>query len=255
MAVHIPSERVGEAVRDGVVDGEDVCFPLMVGDQVVGGIVVRNEPVMSAQERLAISAAAALVAVASRNANLLHDARQSGAHDGLTGCFTRAHGLEVLQGELRRARRSGRPVSLIMFDLDGFKEINDREGHLQGDAVLASVGTQLNQILRSTDVRCRYGGDEFLLILPDTPILGAQQVADGLRREIAKMPRDSERRVFVTASLGVAAAQPGELDPLALIARADEALYRAKRSGRNRSCVTPAPVLVPTEATPMANAS
>lgn len=219
-----------------VVDGDDLCVPLYAGDNMAGAIVVRNVPELSARERAALGAAAGLVAVACRNAHLLHDARQSGIRDGLTGCVTRAHGLDVLQSELRRSCRTGRPVSVIMFDVDGFKRINDTAGHLQGDAILASVGAQLNEILRSTDTRCRYGGDEFLLILPDTPMLGAQQVAECLRREIAAVERDGG--LHVTASIGVASAVPGEMDPAAVIARADEALYRAKRAGRNRCCVT-----------------
>jgi diguanylate cyclase (GGDEF)-like protein len=244
----VPPSRLVDAAREGEACGADLCFPMIAGDLVMGAIIVRHEPPLRVEERLAIGGAGALIAIASRNAYLLHDARQSGARDGLTGCFTRAHALEVLHHELRRARRTNTPVSLIMFDLDGFKEINDRDGHLQGDAVLASIGTQLNHILRSTDIRCRYGGDEFMLILPDTAMMGAQQVAEALRREIAEMPREGATQLFVTASLGIAAALPGELDMLALIARADEALYRAKRAGRNRCCVSPPPGVVPSAA-------
>ena len=248
-----------ELARHGVDDGEDVCVPMFVAGQVAGLIIVRNEPRLTDRERTSLGAAGALIAVAARNAHLLQDARQSGVRDGLTGCVTRAHALEMLQGELRRAARTKRPVSLIMFDIDNFKTINDNLGHLQGDAVLASVGAQLNEVLRSTDVRCRYGGDEFLLILPDTPVLGAQQVAECIRREIAARPRNQAGTLIVTASLGVASAQPGELDPTAVIGRADEALYRAKRSGRNQYSVSttagsPGPTLVATPAQDAATA-
>jgi len=208
----------------------------VAGGTVVGSLIVRNEPALAAPQRLALGAAGAIIGVALRNARLLQNAQESGASDALTGCVTRAHALETLQRELRRARRTQRPLSVIMFDIDSFKQINDRHGHLQGDAVLASVGAQLSHMLRSTDVRCRYGGDEFLLILPDTPILGAQQVAEGLRRQIGDAERDGDLRV--TASLGVASSLPGEDDPLAIIGRADEALYRAKRGGRDRWCAT-----------------
>ena len=125
-----------------------------------------------------------------------------------------------------------------MFDIDHFKMINDELGHLRGDDLLRAVGAQLTRVLRSTDVRCRYGGDEFLVILPDTPTLGAQQVAECLRREIATLAMVAgDRRIAVTASLGVAAAAMDDLGVTALIERADEALYRAKRAGRNRFCV------------------
>jgi diguanylate cyclase (GGDEF)-like protein len=225
---------VDRAAVEGKETDGDIVFPMVAAGLVVGAIVVRNEPALSQEERLALGAASALVAVATRNVLVLQDAQQSGVNDALTGCVTRAHGLEALEHELRRGRRTRRPVSLIMLDIDGFKRINDRHGHLHGDEVLAAVGAELNQVLRSTDVRCRYGGDEFMLILPDTPILGAQQVAECLRRHIADLQRGDEGQV--TVSLGVASSLPGEMHAKALIGRADDALYRAKRGGRNRWC-------------------
>jgi diguanylate cyclase (GGDEF)-like protein len=209
-------EGVANAAASGAEANGDLMFPMVAAGSVVGAIIVHNEPALTHQQRLAIGAAGALIAVATRNARLLHDR------------------------ELRRARRTRRPVSLIMFDVDEFKQINDRHGHLQGDAVLASVGEQLNHILRSTDVRCRYGGDEFMVILPDTPILGAQQVAECLRRLIGEHARLGADDVRVTVSLGVASVLPDELDAKAFIGRADEALYRAKRGGRNRWCAAAA---------------
>ena len=228
------------AAAEGRDSGRDVVFPVIVGGGAVGAIVIQNEPALSPQDRLALGTAGSMIAVAMRNARLLHDAQQTSVHDPLTGCVTRAHGLEVLEGELRRARRTQWPLSVIMFDIDHFKQVNDQHGHLQGDAVLRAVGVRLKEVLRSTDVRCRYGGDEFLVILPETPILGAQQVAEGLRRHIAGVSGIDQVAVRVTASLGVAGTLPGELDPVALIARADQALYRAKRAGRDRWCATAA---------------
>jgi diguanylate cyclase (GGDEF)-like protein len=210
-----------------------VCYLMSAGGTITGVILVGNMPPLTAGERVAMGAAAALIAVATRNAQMLHVARQSGALDHLTGCYTRAHGLEILDRELKRARRSTQPLSVLMIDVDSFKAVNDRAGHLTGDAVLARVGTQMQEMLRTTDVRVRYGGDEFLVILPETPALGAAQVAEFLRRKIAEANQDTG----ITLSLGVAAALPAEMDPRALIGRADEALYRAKRGGRNRYCL------------------
>jgi diguanylate cyclase (GGDEF)-like protein len=126
-----------------------------------------------------------------------------------------------------------------MFDIDHFKSINDQLGHLRGDDLLRSVGTQLTKITRSSDVRCRYGGDEFLVILPDTPQAGAEQVAECIRREIASLniPGVSDR-LSITASLGVAVVAPGDADVTEVIERADAALYQAKRGGRNRFAVS-----------------
>jgi diguanylate cyclase (GGDEF)-like protein len=129
-----------------------------------------------------------------------------------------------------------------MFDIDHFKTINDRLGHLRGDDLLRAVGAQLTRILRSTDVRCRYGGDEFLVILPDTPLIGAQQVAESVRREMATLAMVTDgKTVPVTVSIGVAAAGPDELGATALVKRADDALYRAKRAGKDRVSVADAP--------------
>ena len=140
----------------------------------------------------------------------------------------------MIDTELRRARRSQTPVSLIMFDIDHFKDVNDRYGHLCGDAVLAAVGARMRDVLRGSDLKCRYGGEEFLVLLPETPLEGAKRVADTLRRELADMVVPwKDESVTITASLGVTVALPSEIDCEALIARADAALYRAKDQGRN----------------------
>ena len=129
-----------------------------------------------------------------------------------------------------------------MFDIDHFKTINDELGHLRGDDLLRAVGAQLTRVLRSTDVRCRYGGDEFLIILPDTPLIGAAQVAESVRREMATLAMVAGgKTIAVTVSVGAAAAGPAELGVTSLIERADDALYQAKRAGRDRCVVAGAP--------------
>ena len=142
--------------------------------------------------------------------------------------------------ELRRARRTKRPISLIMFDLDRFKSLNDQFGHPCGDAVLAAIGRRLRDLLRGGDTKCRYGGEEFLILLPETPLAGAQHAAEMLRRGLADLaiPWNGET-LHVTGSFGVAAAGSDEVDPAAVIARADAALYDAKADGCN--CVRVAP--------------
>jgi diguanylate cyclase (GGDEF)-like protein len=126
------------------------------------------------------------------------------------------------------------PVSIIMFDLDHFKELNDRHGHLCGDAVLAHVGRRMKDVLRGSDLKCRYGGEEFLVLLPETPLHGARRVAETLRREIAERPVAwAGEAVTVTASFGLSQANPGEISLQTLVGRADRALYAAKEDGRN----------------------
>jgi len=169
---------------------------------------------------------------------LMAKAREESVRDELTRWFNRRHGMEVLQNELRRAARSGRYPSLIMFDLDGFKAVNDHQGHLQGDAVLQTVTRVVGGLVRGTDIKCRYGGDEFVVILPDTSEAGAMKVAEQVRlavkaADLAVSPGGDR----VTTSIGVTVGQPGEMDPERLIARADAALYRAKRAGRDQVVV------------------
>jgi diguanylate cyclase (GGDEF)-like protein len=183
----------------------------------------------------------ALLAGALKNAELFQEVHENSLQDGLTGCFNRTHALEALDGELRRSRRSKRPFCVLMFDIDTFKAVNDRYGHLCGDAVLAAVGARMKAALRSSDLKCRYGGDEFLVILPETPLVGARQVCETLRRAIEKDPVTwSDSTVAVTASFGVTEIAPGEVDPLTIVARTDGALYRSKQDGRNRVTVADA---------------
>jgi diguanylate cyclase (GGDEF)-like protein len=219
----------------------DVCFPMMVGKQPVGVVGVTYQ--VTGHQRTVLAAAAALLAGALKNAELFEVVHENSVRDSLTGCFNRQHAMEILDVELRRARRTKHPLSLMILDLDHFKTINDRFGHLCGDAALSSVGLRMQAVLRASDVKCRYGGEEFLLLLPETTLAGAQHVAEVLRHDLEKHPIPWQKRgsdaveVRITASIGVTAVVPGEVDPTAVIARADAALYRAKEQGRNRVCV------------------
>jgi diguanylate cyclase (GGDEF)-like protein len=216
------------------VEPEFTCFPLIIAGMPVGVLGVAANPPLADEQRRILTTAAALLAVSLKNAELFREVVESNVRDPLTGCVTRRHAMGVFQTELRRARRSQLPISLIVFDLDHFKSVNDRYGHLAGDAVLGAVGGRMNAVLRGSDLKCRYGGEEFLILLPDTPTQGAHRVAETLRREIEShaVPWNDEM-LRVTASFGITAITPGEMDPLTAIARADEALYRAKQDGRN----------------------
>jgi diguanylate cyclase (GGDEF)-like protein len=217
-----------------VADGQ-LCLPLTAGGQALGvlGIPESAGPFTDGHQRV-LAAAATLLAIAVRNAQLFQELRDNSLRDGLTGCVNRTHAVEVIETELHRGRRSQQPVSIIMFDIDHFKGINDRHGHLCGDAVLAAIGSRMRTVLRGGDVKCRYGGDEFLVLLPETPLDGAKRVADTLRREFAEMPVCwNDQRLTLTTSFGVALAEPNETTAETLIARADAALYRAKDQGRN----------------------
>lgn len=161
--------------------------------------------------------------------------------DGLTGLPRREIILQQLAAEVRRATRHKRALSLALLDLDHFKVVNDRYGHLMGDALLAAVAHALRQSLRATDLIGRYGGEEFLVVLPETELAGARRTAEKLRRAVAEieLPHAGLGPVRTTISAGLASlGEVGGLTPHsaeALIAAADAALYRAKAAGRNRA--------------------
>lgn len=160
--------------------------------------------------------------------------------DALTGLLNRRGFLAAWEADTPRRRRSGRPTTLVLADLDGFKAINDDAGHLAGDEVLRRVGTALTEGLRAQDVVARWGGEEFLLMLPETSLEGGVEVAEKLRRSIAALGGAFEGAppVRTTASFGVAEHAPGErLEQT--VAAADAALYRAKDAGRDRVETTP----------------
>ncbi len=213
-------------------------FPLISQQKLVGVLGVRhdNQPLTQPKREL-LQAAAALLTVAVKNVQLFRTVRELAVIEPMTGCVTRHHGIERLGAELRRAQRSHMPVAVVMFDLDHFKAVNDHHGHLCGDQVLAGVGRILRDTLRMSDERCRYGGEEFLIVLPDTTVEGAARVAENLRGRFAATPILCARgAVRFTASFGVTQALPGEGDVNAVLGRADAALYAAKGAGRNRVC-------------------
>jgi diguanylate cyclase (GGDEF)-like protein len=162
--------------------------------------------------------------------------------DALSGLRTRRYAKELLTIEFLRSRRYGTPLTVIMADLDHFKEVNDRFGHPAGDAVLRGVSQILLGSLRATDSAGRYGGEEFVVILPQNTTRGATVLAerwrDGVEKSVFAAPDGQE--VTATLSLGVAQYQRRFEGPDELIAAADKALYRAKKNGRNRVEVEPA---------------
>jgi diguanylate cyclase (GGDEF)-like protein len=152
--------------------------------------------------------------------------------DGLTQCFNKRYFLEFLEREMARGQRYGRPLSLMMFDLDHFKQVNDLHGHDRGDKALAAIGQIVSATLRTSDFAARYGGDQFLLLLPDTGRPGAVDVAEKLRRCIERAEITDIGRL--TASFGIAALPDDGGEPERLLHKAARALYAAKANGRNR---------------------
>ena len=156
--------------------------------------------------------------------------------DGLTQINNKRYLMETLEREIPRARRHGRPLSAVMFDIDHFKDINDNYGHLAGDYVLKELATLVKSRLRPDDVLGRYGGEEFCAVLPETALNGAASIAEDLRRRIEERRFIFEgESISVTVSLGCGELN-GEMNVSGLIKCADEKLYAAKNGGRNRVC-------------------
>ncbi len=166
--------------------------------------------------------------------------RDQATHDALTRVLNRAGILEFLDKELDRSRRDVTPVAVILTDLDHFKSVNDNYGHLAGDEVLRLVGSHLRAEVRSYDAVGRYGGEEFLMVLPGCDVAAASRRAESLRVAVAGNPVAISEgfNIPISLSLGVATtAELGMLDAASLLRQADEALYRAKGLGRNRVAV------------------
>ncbi len=162
--------------------------------------------------------------------------RVQATHDSLTGLWNRAATFDFLRRELNRGERQGTPVTVVMTDIDHFKQINDTYGHLTGDVVLREVAHQLSSAVRGYDVIGRFGGEEFLIVLPGCAGADAMDQAERLRACINREPVDTpEGPIPVTLSLGVAVREGAvAVDPDSLLRAADGALYRAKSGGRNR---------------------
>jgi diguanylate cyclase (GGDEF)-like protein len=176
-----------------------------------------------------------------RNQQLLDALKQSNAYlaqlvrlDGLTGLLNRRSGDEVLQQEWLRSQRSGQQAVLIMLDIDHFKQVNDEYGHDVGDRVIERWPCCAAEHIRAIDTAIRYGGEEFLLVLPQTTLEGGMQLAERLRQQMAaRTLHCNEAEIAVTMSLGVAVTSVMQ-DKAAWVKQADMALYKAKRAGRNQ---------------------
>jgi diguanylate cyclase (GGDEF)-like protein len=155
--------------------------------------------------------------------------------DGLTQAHNKRYFMEFIERELARVGRTGRPLSLVMFDIDHFKRINDTHGHLTGDAILKDLCSRVSKSVRKDELLARYGGEEFAVVLPEASRDGAVEFAERIRRLVEAEPFQFEGdTIQVTISLGVATTWGENVSPTAFIKQADENLYAAKNAGRNR---------------------
>jgi diguanylate cyclase (GGDEF)-like protein len=211
-----------------------LCLPITYGETLLGVLNVesRDENAFAPQDVLILNTLADLLATALHNSFVFQKLQQQSITDGLTGIKTRRFFWEALSSEWKRASRSGRPFSVVLVDLDKFKEVNDTLGHLEGDLVLARVGRLLEQKCRQSNVVARYGGDEFIILMPETGIEQAQVLAERLRLWVATDSMLEEHHI--TGSFGVASFPVHGFSMEDLIRVADAGMYVSKHAGGNQ---------------------
>ncbi len=211
-----------------------LCIPITYGETLMGVLNVEStrDNAFAQPEILMLRTLADLLATALHNAYVFQKMQQQSITDGLTGIKTRRFFLEAVQSEWKRASRSGRPFSVVLIDLDKFKEVNDTMGHLEGDLVLARIGRLLEQKCRQSNVVARYGGDEFVILMPETGTEQAQILSERLRLWIATDPMLNERHI--TGSFGVATFPLHGATVEDIVRVADAGMYVSKHAGGNR---------------------
>jgi len=224
----------GSVVASGDVDGdgEKLIVPLTAAGERFGTLELVSDS-FSKEQRMNAASLAAHAVVALENARLHGMVERQALVDGLTGLANRRAASDALHAEAARAERLETPLSVVMADLDGFKDVNDAYGHAVGDEVLRVFAGVLRETLRESDVAGRWGGEEFLLLLPGADGEGAAHLAERIRIGLAERSIPSVPELRVSASFGVAE-YAGESTTEQLVAAADGALYRAKRAGKDR---------------------
>ncbi len=220
------------ASGDAGGEGERLILPLIASGERFGTLELVGDS-FSKEQRMNAASLAAHAVVALENARLHGMVERQALVDGLTGLANRRAAADALHAEAARAERLETPLSVVLADLDGFKEVNDEHGHAVGDAVLRAFADVLRDTLRDSDLAGRWGGEEFLLLLPGADKEGAAQLAERVRIGLAARRIPSVPGLRVTASFGVAE-YAGETNTEQLVAAADDALYRAKRGGKDR---------------------
>ncbi len=245
MGPHCPNPLCSHLDETAV--GCHLCIPMVAQGEALGVLTIDDSSLCGGnpdsyrcQRKLKLAhTLAEQISLAFANLKLRETLKYQSVRDPLTGLFNRRHMEEMLELELRRAVRTGTPVALLMIDIDQFKEFNDTFSHEAGDLVLREFGLLLRLQVRGGDVACRYGGEEFLLIMAETDVQSARQRAEALRERIAALQvrYRGENLRQITVSIGVAAFPAHGSSAAQMISAADAALYRAKHHGRDRVVV------------------
>jgi diguanylate cyclase (GGDEF)-like protein len=214
-----------------------IVAPLIQTNEVLGALSLDSsqKSAFTEDDLSLLVSLAATVTAAIRNAQLHAEVQKLALTDSMTNIYNRRGFFEIGRREVERSHRFGRPLSAIMFDIDFFKNVNDTYGHANGDHVLRQISDRISKNIREIDILGRYGGDEFTILLPETDMFVATNVAERLRLSIVDAPFDiDEASLRITISLGVAKTTADTIDLASLLDQADVALYAAKQGGRNR---------------------
>ena len=234
-AITINYRYAEESAGDETLIRGGLVIPLMTSREPIGSLAVfwrGRERQLSEQELRELEELAAAAAPVIENARRFREARQLADLDALTSLHNRRYFHDALARECARATRYERSLALLVFDIDDFKSVNDQEGHLGGDHVLAQLGDRVQSVIRSSDVGCRIGGDEFAVILPESALVDAEQLFRRLQFAVANRSTGPAERLRISA--GVAELRPND-DPISFFERADDALYLAKQGGKGRA--------------------
>ncbi len=224
-------------VKIGSQARHSCTYKLNIGDEPLGKLTFRRKQKFTMPEIEALEQLLCSLLYPLRNALLYQDALLLAQKDPLTGICNRAALDEMMQREISHARRQGSSCAMIMLDIDHFKAVNDKYGHIIGDCALKAIAGMVNSCKRDGDLLFRYGGEEFVVLMRDTDHDGAMLLAERIRRHIEDNSCEcSGARLAMTVSMGVSVLQESD-SPVSLFARADQALYSAKRNGRNQVCV------------------
>lgn len=236
--------RISSTRRQKYKSKSFLSLPLKVKGKVIGVVNVTDKidenKIFNTNDLKYLSIIVNQGAAILENTMLYEKLANEAITDSITGVFNHRYFKIQLQREIKRSKRYSYPLSLIMIDIDYFKKYNDTYGHLMGDLTLKLIAEVLKDNIRTSDILCRYGGDEFVIILPHTNLLSAMNVAEKLRKTVENYnlyrggPNKSKKQIHLTISLGISAYRDGDTAE-ELIKQADQALYRAKKSGRNNS--------------------
>ncbi len=224
-------------VKRGDQARHSCTYRLILGDEALGRLSLRRNQKFTESETEALEQLLCTLLYPLRNALLYQRALRLAQRDPLTGISNRSALDDTLQRELSHAQRQSSSFALMIIDIDHFKAVNDRYGHIIGDGALKEIAQRAEKCKRDGDLLFRYGGEEFVILLRDTDLEGAQLLAERIRACIASAPCNcAGLDLNITVSIGVSSLLKHD-SPVSLFARADQALYSAKKSGRNQVCI------------------